>query len=172
MIAREIAPLLAFRVGAARAALPLDLVREVVDRPSIVPVPGSHAHVAGIMLSRGVAVAVYDLRTFGPFWTRPGEAAQSEGEREDGTHLIVCGFGEILVGLLCRQADLLGDPEIDMGAAGPEVIRRDFVCGVLRSGEDRVVLLDPSRLFPSLGVPAERLGIAREDDGEEDPSGR
>ncbi len=165
-------PLLAFEVGAVRAALPLRLVREVVDCPPIVPVPGSHPHVAGVTLSGGIAVPVYDLRRFPTFW-EARSAAASMGRAGQPRHLIVVGYGEVLVALLGAQADLVDRLEPDLSeAAGEGAIRREFIRGMLKSGALSIALLDSERLFASLGVPADGFRSAREDEGEEDPAGR
>lgn len=164
--------LLAFEVGAVRAALPLGLVREIVDCPPIVPVPGCHPHVAGVTLSGGIALPVYDLRRFPAFWESQS-AAVGSGRASQPRHLIVVGYGEVMVALLGAQADLLDrlEPD-DSDAAGEGVIRREFIKGMLKSGALSVALLDPERLFASLGVPADGVRNAREDEGEEDPAGR
>lgn len=162
-------PLLTFEVGTARAALPLRLVREVVDCPAIVPVPGSHPHVAGVTLSSGIAVPVYDLRLFPAFWVPPPSAAGTGHPR----HLIVVGYGEVLVALLGAQADLIEHQEPETPEPAAEgAIRREFIKDTLRSGAHSVALLDPERLFASLGVPAEGFRSAREDEREENPAGR
>ncbi len=148
--------LIAFRVGATRAALPLACVREVVQNPGVVPVPGSHPHVAGVALNRGVALPVYDLLEFAPFWSSPA-IGERPGGRPAPPHLIVCGFGEVLLGVLGDQVDLLEDhAPLDDPASDPGRVRREYLSGLLRSGGEVVALLDPERLFPSLGVPAER----------------
>jgi chemotaxis signal transduction protein len=164
-------PLLAFRIGTTRAALPLGLVREVIESPRIVRVPGSHPHVAGVALNRGVALPVYDLRRFTPLWCGP-EGTRAGSDHEGGSHLIVCGFEEILLGVLAEQVDLVEAAGAAENLEAGEV-RAEYLNGLLMSGGEAVALLDPARLFPSLGVPAERSGgPPGEDAGEEDPAGR
>ncbi len=168
-----VAPFLSFRIGGSRAALPLGLVREVLERPAIVPVPGSHPHVAGVTLRGGVAVPVYDLLRFDPLWPSP-RGGPTDEEPEVWSHLIVCGFGEVLAGLLGEQADLIGGASASGtgGSPGPAGMREEFVSGLVRSGADELALLDPARLFASLGVPAEVARSVMEGEGEEDPAGR
>lgn len=153
--------LIEFGVGPARAALSLPLVREVIARPAIVPVPGTHAHVAGVALSRGVAIPVYDLRRFSPLWDATGlrSAAQDGSEAaEEPTNLIVCVWGEMLLGLLAGSVDLLEDAAEHGAAPGAAVMMGECVDRLLRGGGGVVALLDPARLFPSLGVP--EAGVA------------
>ncbi len=166
-----VAPLLGFRLGATPAALPLEAVREVLEAPWIVPIPGSHPHVAGVALNRGVALPVYDLTRFAPLWGTPVAPGRAAGRRVP-PHLIVCGFEEVLLGVLGDGVDLVEDPS-PVGA--PEAwgaLRLEYVRGLVKSGDEVVALLDPARLFPSLGVPAEGTPSAREDAGVEDPAGR
>ncbi|HEU4402603.1 MAG TPA: chemotaxis protein CheW [Candidatus Polarisedimenticolia bacterium] len=164
---------LVFRVGTAHAALPLSLVREVAECPPVIAVPGSHEHVAGVALSRGLALPVYDLLRFAPLWRRgAGISRPAKGVVEQ--HLIVCGWGEVLLGVLGGQVDLLDGVGSDDGdpASGGGEMRADFLTGLVMRGGDAISLLDPARLFSSLGVPAERTRSAREAAGEEDPAGR
>ncbi|MFQ5876108.1 MAG: chemotaxis protein CheW [Acidobacteriota bacterium] len=160
---------LALRVGGAVAALPLHLVREVVASSEVVPVPGSLPHVAGVALHRGAALPVYDLRRFEPVW--PGAAPAPP---EAAPQLIVCVLGEALVGLLGDGVDLLeGGRRAEPGREdGDTDLRREYLIGLVMSGDRGIALLDAARLFTSMGVPVDGGRGAREGDGEEDPAGR
>jgi chemotaxis signal transduction protein len=147
--------LIRFQVGGAEAALPLGVVREVVERPPVVPVPGSHSFVSGVALLGGVALPVYDLRLFGPLWSAPSGNGRTSAP---GEHLIVCDWGEARLGLLGDRVDLMeqaGRGTLpDQGPDGRWAVSREFVSDVVRRDEDSVILLDPGTLFASLGVPA------------------
>ncbi len=171
MIARAKERFLAFRIGEAAAALPLSLVREVVASPVLVPVPGSRPYVAGVTLHGGVAVPAYDLRRFEHLWPDVGGNGSKPGG--EASHLIVCNWGEALVGLLGSGVDLLEDPEV--ASAGDVVgvsLRSEYLSGFMRRGGEVVAVFNAAALFPSLGVPDLEMPVAREDGGEEDPSGR
>lgn len=166
--------LIRFNVGGAEAALPLGVVREVVARPPVVPVPGSHSFVSGVALLGGVALPVYDLRRFGAFWSATGPDRGGPAGAP-GEHLIVCDWGEARLGLLGDRVDLLeqegrGD---DRGEAreGGCAVSRKFVRDVVRRDEESVILLNPVTLFASLGVPAAGPPRAMEGVGEDDPAG-
>ncbi len=167
--------LISFRVGGAEAALPLGVVREVVARPPVVRVPGSHSFVSGVALHGGVALPVYDLRQFTPFWSGP-RAQPAGGSAVWGEHLIVCDWGEVRLGLLGDRVDLLEadgpGPALAAGPAGRCGVSDEFVSDVLRRDDEAVVLLDPNRLFASLGVPAAGPPRAVEVAGEDDSAGR
>jgi chemotaxis signal transduction protein len=106
-----------------------------------------------VTLHRGLALPVYDLERLPALWAEaPGAGARESGE---APHVVVCGYGEVLVGLRAGAPDLIGAPDPLRGApAGPvEAVRADFVSEVRRDGSELVAILDPSRLFASLGVP-------------------
>lgn len=165
---------LTFRLAAAEVALPLGVVREVLDRPRVVPVPDSHAHVAGVTLAHGLAVPVYDLCRFEPLWTTPPPA-----EGPAAPSLIVCAWGEVLIGLLGREVDVIDRravrevPEPEIAQEGAETpFRSGYARRVAHDGRGQVMVLDAARLFASLGVPDPRVREAGEEDGEENPAGR
>jgi two-component system chemotaxis response regulator CheV len=167
--------LISFRVGGAETALPLGVVREVVACPPVVRVPGSHAFVSGVALHGGVALPVYDLRRFSPFWSGP-RPVPAAGATAQGEHLIVCDWGEARLGLLGDRIDLLeqegSDPARPAAPGNRGAVNDEFVSDVLRRDDEWVVLLDPDRLFASLGVPAAGPPRAMEEAGEDDPAGR
>jgi chemotaxis signal transduction protein len=145
---------LGFRAGSQTWALPLALVREIVACPPVVPVPGSRPQVAGVALIHGLALPVYDLPSCDSPWGPPaahGRADPAGAERR----LIVCARGDALLGLIGQDVDLLPDRAEDDAAVGAGV-----------------TVLDPAKLFASLGVPEDPTGDAMEEDGEEDPAGR
>jgi len=162
-----------FRVGTAGAALPLALVQEVMACPPIVPVPGSHPQVVGVALCGGMALAVYDLARFAPLWTHPDRVRLEAPAGQ--ARLIVCRWGEVVLGLLGHQVDLLADPGgAGVGETGKVSgeLRGDFVSAALDCAGEVVSLIDPDVLFASLGVPAERNTERQGGTLEEDPAGR
>lgn len=172
MTGRGASWLIRFKVGGADAALPLGVVREVVQRPPVVPVPGSHSFVSGVALLGGVALPIYDLRRFGPFWTSPAPGL----DEVTAEHLIVCDWGEARLGLLGDRVDLMERDRTgsvrEPGDEGRWGVSRQFVETVVRRDEDPVLVLDPGALFASLGVPAAGPPRAVEGAGEDDPAGR
>ncbi len=166
--------LLKFRIAGTEVALPLGVVREVIERPRVVPVPGSHPHVAGVALARGLALPVYDLGRFERLWVVPPTTGD-----ESAASLIVCAWGEVLIGLLGREVDLIeaGTIPEDSGEAvdqsGADVpFRSGYARRVAPGGRDRVMILEAARLFASMGIPDPRVREAGEEDGEKDPAGR
>ena len=171
MIERAKERFLAFRIGQTAAAVPLSLVREVVASPALIPVPGSRTYVAGITLHGGVAVPAYDLQRFDRLW--PDAGGNGSKPVSEASHLIVCNWGEALIGLLGSGIDLLEDPEkASDGDAVGAILCNEYLSGYMRRGGEAVAVFNAAALFPSLGVPDLEMPVAREDGGEEDPSGR
>lgn len=147
--------LLTFRLAEAGVALPIAVVREVMDRPRVVAVPDSHAYVAGVTMAHGLAVPVYDLCRFEPLWSSP-----PPGNGTTAASLIICEWGEMLIGLLGRDVDVI-DPRAGRAEDGPvpdpegpdSQVRSGYARGVAHDGRGRVQVLDATRLFASLGVP-------------------
>ncbi len=143
---------LAFRIGEALTALPLSLVQEVVASPALIPVPGSRRYVAGVALHGGVAVPAYDLRRFDLLWPNAGGNGSPPGD--EASHLIICNWGEALVGLLGSGIDILDDPETAGDGDGDGVpLCNEYLSGFVRRGGEVVAIFDAAALFPSLGVP-------------------
>jgi len=167
--------LISFRVGGAEAALPLGVVREVTARPPITRVPGSHPFVTGIALHGGVALPVYDLVRFAPLWSGP-RPVPAEGLAGEAEHVIVCDWGEARVGLLGDGVDLLEAVQAGNAPGGAQASRcrmsAAYVREILRRDDEAVLLLDPERLFASLGVPAAEPTGVGEGGGEDDPARR
>jgi len=162
--------LIGFHLGAAGAALPLGIVRQVTERPRVVRVPGTHPFVNGVALHDGVALPVYHLGRLAPLWSDPDRAGAL---RMDADRLIVCDWGETGLGLLGGRVDLVeeGHETPDAGEGDARCgLSGDFVKRFLRVRGERIALLDIERLFASLGLPAAAPGGRRET-GEDDPAG-
>jgi chemotaxis signal transduction protein len=130
----------------------------------MVAVPGGRSGLAGVALARGLALPVYDLRGLVGAGTSTG--------RSRAEHVIVCDWGEVSVGILGGEPDLLdGVPERADPAEGG-IMSGTCGAGLLTRGGEVVTVLDAARLFASLGVPEDGSTDAREAEGEDDPAGR
>lgn len=174
MSVADIGPQLSFRIGAVVLSLPMGVVREVLALPDVVPVPGSRSQITGVALHRGLAVPVYDLRRFDPLWPEPPGPGCDAGP---GEHLIVCVWGEAVIGVLGEDPNLLENARMRVGSGGgPAPVNQEYLAWVVESGAEgtteSIACLDPSRLFASLGVPLVEAASAQEVTGEDDPAGR
>lgn len=94
---------LRFRVGSRRWVVPLGVVREVLERPAMLRVPGSRTRVAGVALRKGVVLPIYDL----------GQ------DPEPPPYVVVIEWGEMLNGLRVRSPEAglpIAEEEGDLGA--------------------------------------------------------
>ena len=165
------ARLVGFRVAGVRAALPFEVVRQIAERPPLVRIPGCHPFVAGVALHEGVAIPVYDLRRLEGLWAdEPPPLLSGHGE---ATQIIVCDWGDTLLGILGDGVDVLSDADGAThdrdGAPRPSVLNGAYLQGLLPPDGEPLALLDPDRLFASLGIPASG-SHGRRVTGEDDPA--
>jgi purine-binding chemotaxis protein CheW len=143
---------LAFEVGAARYALPLQRVREIVRVPEVTEVPRAPAHVLGVISVRGAVTTVFDLRVKLRMNARPATPKSRI--------LLVEDDGET-VGLLVDnvlQVYRLHDVEIELasvlGAEAPPYlfgIGRPVDAGEPSAGREFLLLLDAGALLRQRG---------------------
>jgi chemotaxis signal transduction protein len=118
-------------VGQRRWALPLEVVREVVESPTLLPVPGARTEVRGVFLRAGVLVPVYDLA--------PTEAA---------AFVLVVEWADLRNGLRVADPDALtalGEEEAELPAPCSGRVR-------VRAGSAERVSLPA--LYRMLAIPA------------------
>lgn len=122
-------------VGAERYAIELHAVREVIETPSVVPVPSRHRHVYGVLNMRGQVIAALD--TGGLLGT--GSAAPSA----DAVRwwVIVEGAGEV-----CALAATACPQILELQAPSGEAALRSVSDRYLHDGA-AVALLDLETLL-------------------------
>lgn len=126
-------------------AVPVGLVREILDMRQPFHIPEAPAHLAGLIDVRGQAVPVIDLRLK---LGLPPRAATAE------TRILVL---DVPVGARCLSLGLIADrvlevAELDPGSLGPppEIGTRwrcDYIQGIGRRGDSFVVIFDMARLL-------------------------
>ena len=136
------ARLLVFRVGGERFAVELVLVDEVIDTPSVQPIPDAPEGVYGVATVRGELVTIYD----------PHVVLHVEG-RVDGTALLFARNG--------RRVALLVDDVYDaMTVAEDEVLRPPgassaadgILVGLIRRDGELIALLDADALLDAVAA--------------------
>ena len=128
---------LAFELGAARYALPLSCVREIVRVPRVTEVPRSPPHVLGVISVRGAVTTVFDLRV---------QLRLTESSPTSRSRILLIDGGREVVGLLVDnvlQVHRLLDGDIELAAIlGSEA--PPYLFGIGRpSVSDFLLLLDP-----------------------------
>ena len=111
--------------------VPLQVVREVLERPALLSVPGCRRQVAGVALRKGVVFPVYDL----------------EPAPEPAPYVVVLEWGETLNGLRVASPEAgqpIGEEEGDQGPP----------CrGSLRFRDGTAERLDLNALYRMLEIP-------------------
>ena len=146
-----------FQLGTARAAFPVEQVREVVGLGQLATVFHAPAFVAGLMNVRGQAFPVLDLV---PLLGLSGAGGEGTGNRGDGrpSHVLMVEAGELTAGILAsRPVDIadVGVSEVPPAAGVPGLAALSCI-----ASEDGVSLLvlDAGRLFDLPDVHSLRSG--------------
>jgi len=131
-------------------AVPVDLVREILDMRQPFRIPEAPAHLAGLIDVRGQAVPVIDLRL--KLGLAPREAAAD-------TRILVL---DVPVGERMLSLGLIADrvfevTALDQGSVAPPpdigtAWQCDYIAGIGRRGDTFVVIFDLSRLLSSEDV--------------------
>ena len=131
---------LSFRVRDAGYALPIALVREIIEYAEVTRVPMMPAYIHGVINLRGNVVPVLDLAArFGLSLTAPGNR----------TCIVIIelalGDGLQRIGLVVDEVDevLEIDPQQIMPApAFGTAIRSDFIAGMAQQGQEFLIILN------------------------------
>jgi purine-binding chemotaxis protein CheW len=131
---------LTFRLGQTSYAIGILKVQEIIGLLRITPVPGTPAHVRGVINLRGRVIPVVDLRTrFG----------MTGAEDTDRTCIVITQVeglrGPATMGVVVEDVAEVVDLPPDRIEEVPEFgidIRTDFLTGVARLAQDVILLLD------------------------------
>lgn len=118
---------LAFRLADAVYAAPLSLIREILVRVPLTPVPRAHPSIMGIISNRGQLITVFDLRRRLRLPQHP--------ESNKGRILTTNPTGVELIGLYVDevlQTHKLTDAEIDLSIASFGADMSGHVAGIAR----------------------------------------
>lgn len=137
--------LLVFRVGPERFALALKAVDEVIDTPSVQPLPDSGATVRGVAALRGELVSIFDPR---PLLNVGGDAHVAVLLFERDGRRIGLAIDDVYDAITVEQADLRSVP-------GSEAADGVLV-GVVRRGTDLVAVLDATALLDRVTMEGEK----------------
>ncbi|PAU66370.1 chemotaxis protein CheW [Pseudomonas sp. PIC25] len=136
---------LSFRVRQARYALPIELVREIIEYGQITTVPMMPAFIHGVINLRGNVVPVLDLAArFGFELTEPGKRTCIviiELELDDQQQRI---------GLVVDAVDAVLDidsTEVEPAPPFGAGIRTDFIAGMARDERGFTIILDVRRVL-------------------------
>jgi len=134
--------LISFTVGKYRFAVPIEVVREVVNMDSSVPVPGGRRPLEGILPYRGnMLLPVFSLLgLLGIKHEESGNLVIVTGTKEDPLGFRVHNMGGVMIsGDNDEIAPYEGDLSLSHGA----------IAGLLKKTGGELILLDVDRLFDS-----------------------
>lgn len=134
--------LLSFGLAEELYALPIIQVREIIQLPPVTRLPGAPSFLRGVINLRGTVVPLVDLRE---------ELGLPPVEYGKYTVVIVTEALGIPVGLIVdRVVDVLSvgeggiePPPAQLGAG----VKAEFITGLVRSGEQMLVLLELDRIL-------------------------
>jgi purine-binding chemotaxis protein CheW len=131
---------LTFRLGETCYAIGILKVQEIIGLMRITPVPGTPAHVRGVINLRGRVIPVVDLRT------RFGMADASDTDRTCIVITQVEGSrGSATMGVVVEDVAEVVDLPPDVVEDVPEFgvdVRTEYLTGVARLSESVILLLD------------------------------
>lgn len=135
---------ISFNIGKETYALPVMMVREVVEYEEPVPVPGAPVEVEGVLNHRGEVISVVS-----------GHRLLNERNKEPGRlwRIMVMETTEGLLGMsvdLVREIILINPDEIHHESSKDSA---DCVLGTVRCDEDLVILMDVATAVQELAVP-------------------
>lgn len=138
---------LSFRVRQARYALPIELVREIIEYGQVTAVPMMPTFIHGVINLRGNVVPVLDLAArFGFELTQPGrrtciviiELSLNGDDQAQRTGLVVDAVDAVLD---INPHDVEQAPPFGTG------IRTDFIAGMARDERGFTIILDVRRVL-------------------------
>ena len=153
--------ILRFRIGISAYAVPIDRVQEVVEQQELTRVPSMPAAIRGLMNLRGNVVPVIDLlRRF-----ELGESASSGEACSIVFQMEDEGRKSLMAVLSDSSGEVLTIAESDIHPApafGAD-IDIEYLAGMVRLGDDLVLLLDVDRVLSTEDLLRTREGLAGQD---------
>lgn len=142
-------PVLRFRVGERRFAVPTEFVREIVSELDVTPVPGAPKHVRGVSVLRRQVIGVLDLHR----WLDP----VAEGAQVESNRVVIVEAGPYTVGIETSEVTGMDEwPEQVLDRSRiPDSINsrtRRYASGIRLSEDEACVLLDVPKLLDDAAV--------------------
>lgn len=140
----ELIQLVSFNLGAEEYAVEVLKVREIIRMTPITHVPNTPSSVEGIINLRGKVIPIISLRNrFGMCGTEEDQHTRIMVMDIDGKLMgfIVDGVSEVI---RISSGEIQPPPSIAAGG-----IDQDFICGVIKHGEQLLLMLQLDRMFSS-----------------------
>lgn len=133
--------LVSFGVGNELFALSIKKIQEIIRQTEIVKIPRSPDFVEGVINLRGRIIPVIDLRK---------RFAVEAVDKTKQSRIIVAEIGEMVVGLGVDSVEEVVRIETSFLESTPSLVHgidQRFVEGLVRYGENMLILLDVESLF-------------------------
>jgi purine-binding chemotaxis protein CheW len=137
---------LTFQIGGEMFAIPIALIREIIEHRHPTDVPMMPSFIRGIINLRGRVVPVIDLAA------RFGRAPSATTRRSCDVILELRQAGSqhdlgLMVDAVSAVVDIPGD-HIEPPPTFGTHLRPEFICGMAKLGESFVILLDLDKVLP------------------------
>ncbi len=133
-----------------RCGLPAARAREIVDVPHLTRVPGTEAHVRGLMNLRGRPLTVFGLAGVLQGEEQDADTDVSGGTRTGKPQVVVVQDGDRLVGFLVDAVLAVAPAAVDADAGLPAGVDPRSVAGMCEHDGETFLGLDASGLVRSL----------------------
>lgn len=140
----ELIQLVSFNLGAEEYAVEVLKVREIIRMTAITHIPNTPPSVEGIINLRGKVIPIISLRNR---FSMPGT------EDDQHTRIMVMDIAGKLMGFIVdgvseviRISNSEIQPPPSIAAGGMD---QDFICGVIKHGEQLLLMLQLDRMFSS-----------------------
>ena len=109
-------PHISFTIGEQAFLIPVPMVRGVIERRNVRPLPGTHPFVDGVIVREGLVLPVYDLRRIPDLFPTPPP------DRPPEAMILLYAWEDFLNGWVVDRADVLpGEPEEDPDPSPPGI---------------------------------------------------
>jgi len=125
-----------FNLGVEKFAIPLLLVKEVIRKPELTPIPNAPSHFKGIMNLRGQVISIVDLRK--KLKIKTEESTQEEA-------VIIVDLKTIQMGVVVNSINSVLSFEKSEVSDVPELstqVSAKYICGVYHKDNNLTILID------------------------------
>jgi len=140
----ELIQLVSFNLGAEEYAVEVLKVREIIRMTAITHIPNTPPSVEGIINLRGKVIPIISLRN---------RFSMSGAENDQHTRIMVMDIAGKLMGFIVDGvSEVIRISSVEIQAPPSMVadgVDQDFICGVIKHGDQLLLMLQLDRMFSS-----------------------
>jgi purine-binding chemotaxis protein CheW len=132
-----------FKLGDQLYAIPLLIVKEVIQKPEITAIPNMPGHFEGMINLRGKILGVYNVR-------KKLLAKARDASRTTAEVVIVIEHSQVSVGMIVDEVTRVLHPEPEMVKPAPVKSgesAHDFVNSIIQIGEELILTINVAQLL-------------------------